>query len=138
MAQTIEKNEEGKLTDEAVERLNLGVAHTLKETLRIVSECTPEEILEMHRSQHESEKLKEVVNEAYQVMLEADLPAAFNEIMPTFAQSILNQVFNQTAQKANQNEQALVSHYLGIEYNDISPKDVVEHIKQIEETPRTD
>lgn len=82
------------------------------------------------------ETYQAIANAIFQDVVEADMPQAFNDYMQNVGVAVLEKTFNTVAQKNNDNIAALLKHVTGIDYNDMSPKDVITTITQIEtETP---
>lgn len=130
MTKVVEKNEDGTLTEEQAERFTLGVAEIVRATMGRVSEMTPEQIIDVTRNRTESEHLLPVVQDVFQIIVDADLPGAFNQYIGAYSSHVLEEVFNQVVEKINANERAIIQKEVGVEYNDISPKDVIEYLEK--------
>lgn len=136
----LQKNEEGKLTEEQAQELFSKTGELLKAIVTRVSQLDGEQLLKIREteSSETNPELVEVINDCYQMVLDADLPQGFNDYLPELSSVVFRQVFIQVAKKSVDNERAVVSHYIGKPYHDISVKDIVTHIEKIESTPRTD
>lgn len=129
MSKQIEKNDDGTLTQEQAEKFSTGVAEIVLKTFARIAELTPEQIVDITRNRTESEALLPLSNDVFQTVVEADLPAAFNQYIGQFSNHILQEVFDQVVEKINQNEQAVIVKQIGVEYHDLSPKDVVDYLE---------
>lgn len=132
MDKIIEKNEDGTLTEDQAERYMLSIALVTKKTFAAFAEMTPEEILETFRKPNESEAFTAVVDQVFKEVVAADLPQVFNEYIDKMAGNICEKTFATVADKSNDNLTALIGKVVGIAYEDMSPKDVIAKIEEIE------
>lgn len=128
MTKVIEVNGDGTLTPEQSEKFMVASAQVVKEIFAIASEPSAEEMLDIQNKLTQSEFMLPVVNKAFQAMLNADLPQAYNQALIYKAMSVLQTVFEQVADKVASNEKLVLEKQIGLKYNDISPKDVVEYL----------
>jgi hypothetical protein len=89
---------------------------------------TDEELLEAFDKPAECEAYTNAVNEAYQGVLEANLPQVFNNHIDSLAETVIKKMFNEIADKNNKNLIALIEQATGLDYDDMTPKQVVELI----------
>ena len=133
MTKVIETNADGSLTPLQTEVFKEKSSQALKEVFVSLGELTPAEIVEILANMNQSENLLNIVNRAFQSVLDADVPNAYNQAMIYNAMGIVQAVFEQIAAKVTANEKKVLETELGMKYEDISPKDVVEYLsKQVE------
>lgn len=128
MSKEISKNEDGTLTEAQAELFSVGVAEIVRKTFGRISELTPEQILEITRNRTSSEALLPLSNDVFQIVVEADMPASFNQYVAVFSNHVLQEVFDQVVEKINVNERLIIEKQVGVAYNDISPKDVIDYL----------
>ncbi len=129
MAKEIEKNEDGSLTEEQSLKFSVGVAEIVRKTFGRISELTPEQILDITRNRTNSDSLLPLSNDVFQVVVDQELPAAFNQYIAVFSNHVLQEVYDQVVEKINKNEQLVIEKNVGIAYNDLSPKDVIDYLE---------
>jgi len=133
MDKIIEKNEDGTLTEEQAERYMLSIALVTKKSFAAFAEMTPEEILQTFRKPNESPVFTKVVDEVFKEVVDADLPQVFNDYIDKMAQNICEKALATVAEKSNDNLTALIGKVVGVSYEDMSPKDVITKIEEMEE-----
>ena len=79
MTQVIETNADGSLTIEQSEKFITGATGVLKEIFTAISEISVEELIDVNEKLAQSEFMLEVVNKAFQAVVKADLPSAYNQ-----------------------------------------------------------
>lgn len=93
-------------------------------------------MLEVFQSKETPETYRAVTNAIFQDVVEADMPQAFNDYLQNIGVAVIEKTFNAVAQKNNDNIAALLTHVTGVDYNDMSPKDVITTITNLEsDTP---
>ena len=138
MEKIIDKNEDGTLTEEQAERFMLSIALVSKKAFAAFAEMTPEEILQTFRKPNECEAFTKVVDQVFKEVVEADLPQVFNEYIDKMASNIVERTFSNVAEKSNNNLTALIGKVTGIDYEDLSPKDVIAKITELENNIEAD
>ena len=133
MEKIIEKNEDGTLTEDQAERYMLSIALVTKKTFAAFAEMTPEEILMTFRKPNECEAFTKVVDQVFKEVVDADLPQVFNEYIDKMAGNVCEKTFATVAEKSNDNLTALIGKMVGIPYEDMSPKDVIAKIEEVED-----
>lgn len=126
----IETTQEGQLTEAQANELRLGVAKVAKAGFTALAKLTDEELLLAFDKPTEAEKFTEAVNEAYQGMLEAKLPQVFNNHIGSMANGVVEKMFGEIAQKSNSNLIKLIERTTGLDYDDMTPKQVVEFLEK--------
>lgn len=133
MKREIKRTEEGVLTDEQAQQFMLQVSQVTVQAFQKLGQLTPEELLATFQAKEgQPETYLAVVNSVFQDVVEADMPQGFNDYIQNVGMTVLEKTFNTVAQKNNDNIAALLKHVTGVEYNDLSPKDVIATITQIE------
>ena len=132
MTKVIEVGENGAITPEQAEKFNLGVADVINKTLTILGSLTPEQMLDIQNRPNESEHTLTVVQQVFDVIVAADLPRAYNQVVAYKAMSTIQTVFEQIGAKLSANEESIVEKAIGLSYNDISPKDIVDYLTKEE------
>lgn len=132
MTKVIEVGENGAITPAQAEKFDLGVAEVINKTLTILGSLSPEQMLDIQNRPNESEHTLNVVQQVFHVIVAADLPRAYNQVVAYKAMSTIQTVFEQIGAKLSANEESIVEKAIGLSYNDISPKDIVDHLTKEE------
>lgn len=133
MAQEIKRTEEGSLTEDQAQAFMLSVSEVTVKAFQKLGQLTPEEMLAVFQSKTDTpETYLAVVNAVFQDVVEADMPQSFNDYIQNVGLSVLEKTFQTVAQKNNDNIAALITHVTGINYHDLSPKDVIAKITELE------
>lgn len=128
MTQVIEINADGSLTPSQSEKFIVGATGVLKEIFTTISEISVEQLLDVNEKLAQSEYMLEVVNKSFQAVVKADLPSAYNQALVYKAGAVIQTLFDQIADKVASNEKLVLEKQIGLKYNDISPKDVVDYL----------
>lgn len=132
MAREIEKTEDGVLTEEQSKAFMLAVADLTVKAFQKLGNLTPEEMLATYQGKDIPETYVAIVNAVFQDVVEADMPQAFNDYIHNVGVNVVEKTFNNVAQKNNDNIAALLTKVVGVDYNDMSPKDVIECVQKLE------
>lgn len=132
MTKVIETDAEGKLTPEQSEAFEMRSAEALKVIFAELAQLSTEELSDALTKMSQSEVTLAIVNKAFQAVLDADVPNAYNQALIYKALAIVQVVFEQVADKITRNEKAVIEKELGVKYEDLSPKDVVDYLTATE------
>lgn len=130
MPRTIEKNEDGTLTEEQGKKLTEAVAKATLDSLAEISKLTAEQLVDIVNKRVNSEHLLPLANTVFEKVVDADLPIIFTKHIGSYTNHIISEVFEQVSTKLDKNEQTLVSNAIGFSYDDISPKDIIEYLNK--------
>ena len=128
MAQEIEVDSEGKLTQAQSDKFTLTSAQVVKDIFETISKVSAEEMIDIQNRLTQSEFMLTVANQAFKTVVDANLPQAYNQALIYKAMSVIQTVFEQIADKIASNEKLVLEKKIGIKYNDITPKNVIDYL----------
>lgn len=115
-----------QLSEEEANAMRLGVAKVARQGFVALAAMSDEELLLAFDKPAECKALVEAVNTAYQGMLQAELPQVFNNHIDSLAKSVVEKMFAEVTMKSNSNLVKLIEQTTGIDYDDMTPKQVVD------------